>query len=176
MGMQLSGKRTATWPPNGGASSDKLTTTQQWNAQWLSREWTQKWMQKQNPTLCEFSLVSHTKRLWCLPFWGLKNFSFELAAILEFKILLLGTCQLGMATGRVRVSWSHPHPHNKNSSPSPNPTGIQLLTHPHPNRVTGIFLYPYPFFYCSIYQLNIFYKKNLKITPTESWYYQNIQY
>jgi len=45
-------------------------------------------------------------------------------------------------------------------------------------RVTGIFLYPYPypFFYCSIYQLNIFYKKNLKITPTEWWYYQNIQY
>ena len=86
----------------------------------------------------------------------------------------------GNGAGRVRVSWSHPHPHNKNSSPSPspNPTGIQLLTHPHPHRVTGIFLYPYPypFFYCSIYQLNIFYKKNLKITPTESWYYQNIQY
>jgi len=86
----------------------------------------------------------------------------------------------GNGAGRVRVSWSHPHPHNKNSSssPSPNPTGIQLLTHPHPHRVTGIFLYPYPypFFYCSIYQLNIFYKKNLKIIPTESWYYQNIQY
>jgi len=90
------------------------------------------------------------------------------------------TTRNGNGAGRVRVSWSYPHPHNKNSSPSPspNPTGIQLLTHPHPHRITGIFLYPYPypFFYCSIYQLNIFYKKNLKITPTESWYYQNIQY
>jgi len=93
---------------------------------------------------------------------------------LFFYYLFFNSYCVGMATGRVRVSWSHPH--NKNSSPSSNPTGIQLLTHPH--RVTGIFLYsyPYPFFYCSIYQLNIFYKKNLKITPTESWYYQNIQY